>query len=277
MKNDYKLVCLDLDGTLLTSERKIDEETLMYLRKLSEEGIHIAIATGRAAFDAKYHAKLINDNTYFICSNGSAGGFTKSRKLLFEECFDEQALEELCAVADKHKIRPIMYTKNYIICTGLKELIMHHYFMFKSGSKRRNSLKYVRGTKGFLKLYKKKNLKIQKSIFFIFDKELMSTVNNCLPNEFYEKAQTSKECFEISKRGVNKSFAVKKLAEKLNVKPEEIIAFGDSENDREMLKFVGKGVAMWNASKAIRDIADEITESHDEQGIYIKLKEIFNI
>ncbi len=277
MENDYKLVCLDLDGTLLNSERKIDEETLQYLRKLSEEGVHIAIATGRAAFDAKYHAKLINDNTYFICSNGSAGGFTKSRKLFFEECLDEQALIELCEIADEYKIKPIMYTKNYIICTGLKELILHHYFMFKSGSKSRKNLKFVHGTKGFLRQYRKKNLKIQKSIFFIFDKEMLSTVADTLPNDIYEKAQTSKECLEISRIGVNKSFGVKKLAEKLNIKPEEIIAFGDSENDREMLKFVGKGVAMWNASKAIRDIADEITESHDEQGIYLKLKEIFKI
>ncbi len=277
MNNKFKLVCLDLDGTLLTSERIIDEDTLQYLRKLSEEGVHIAIATGRAAFDAKYHAKLINDNTYFICANGSGGGFTKSRKLLFEECFDEELLVELCKVADDYKVRPIMYTKNYIICTGLKELIMHHYIMFKSGSKRNKSLKYVHGTKGFLRLYKKKNLKVQKSIFFIFDKEMIKTVDNDLSNDLFEKALTSKECLEISKKGVNKSFGVQKLTETLGVKPEEIIAFGDSENDREMLKFVGKGVAMWNASKAIRDIADDIAESNNEKGIYLKLKEIFEI
>lgn len=144
-ENNFKLVCLDLDGTLLTSERKIDDETLAYLQKLSRNDIKIAIATGRAAFDARNHAKLVGWNTYFIGGNGAAVG------------------------------------------------------------------------------------------------------------------------------------AVKNLAEHLNISADEIIAFGDSENDRAMLKFVGKGVAMWNAPKTIRDVADDLTESNDEQGILIKLKEIFNI
>ncbi len=277
MKNDYKLVCLDLDGTLLTSERKIDEETLLYLRKLSEEGVHIAIATGRPAYDAKYHAKLVNDQTYFICSNGSAGGYTKSKKLLFEACFDRESIVELCDIAKQSKTKPVFYTKNYIICTGIRELVLHHYFMFKSGADRPKSLKFAPGINAFLKLYNKNDLKIQKSIFFVFNDNMLKNVNSLMSDEKFEKAQTSKECFEISKKGVNKSFGVQKLAEELGVKPEEVIAFGDSENDREMLKFVGKGVAMWNSPKVIRDIADEITDSNDEQGILIKLKEVFEL
>ncbi len=277
MKNDYKLVCLDLDGTLLTSERKIDEETLLYLRKLSEEGVHIAIATGRPSYDAKYHAKLVNDHTYFLSSNGSAGGYTKSKKLLFEECFDNDSVEELCNIAKQLKSKPVFYTKNFIICTGIKELILHHYFMFKSGSKRPNSLKFVPGINAFLRSNKKNNYKIQKAIFFVYDKETLGTLDSLMSDDEFEKALTSKECYEISKKGVNKSFGVQKLAEELGIKPEEIIAFGDSENDREMLKFVGKGVAMWNSPKTIRDISDEITESNDEQGILIKLKEVFEL
>ncbi len=275
LRNGYKLVCLDLDGTLLTSKHVMDEETKEYLKKLSNEGIHITIATGRAAFDAKYYAGLVNDNTHFICSNGAALGVTKEKRLLFEDCFDDNAINELCSAAQEIGCNPVFYTKNYIICTGLKEFLFHNYFMFKSGNKGRNRLRYVFGVKGFLKYYKKNNFDIQKSLFFLYKKDKATKVYDLLSKDVFELAQLSEDYFEISKSGVNKSHAVRKLAEHLGVSTDEVIAFGDSDNDREMLKLVGKGVAMWNAPKAIRDIADEITESNDDQGILIKLKEIF--
>lgn len=269
------MVCLDLDGTLLTSNHVMDEETREYLKKLSNEGIHITIATGRAAFDAKYYARLINDNTHFICSNGAAVGVTKEKRLLFEECFDDAAINELCTVTKEFGCNPVFYTKNYIICTGLKEFVLHNYYMIKSGNKGRNRLRYVCGIKGFLSYYKKKNYDIEKAILYLYKKEKSPKVRERLGEDNFEIAQLSEDYFEISKKGVNKSFAIRNLAEHLNISTEEVIAFGDSENDREMLKLVGKGVAMWNAPKIIRDIADEITESNDDQGILIKLREIF--
>lgn len=272
---DYKMVCLDLDGTLLTSKHVMDEETKEYLRKLSNEGIHITIATGRAAFDAKYHAGLINENTHFICANGAAVGVTAEKRLLFEECLDDNAINELCAVAKKISCNPVFYTKNFIICTGLKEYLLHLKYISNNGNNGRSRLKFVLGINGFKGYYKKNKLDIEKAITFLYDKCSVSSLDEMLDDDIFEKAIVSKDCIEISKKGVNKSLGVKKLVEHLNITTEEVIAFGDSENDREMLKLVGKGVAMWNSPKVIRDIADEITETNDDQGILIKLKELF--
>lgn len=276
-ENNFKLVCLDLDGTLLTSERKIDDETLAYLQKLSRNDIKIAIATGRAAFDARNHAKLVGWNTYFIGGNGAAVGAVNKKILLFEEYMNNFAVEELWATAEKFGIKPVFYTKNYIICTTLRQLALHYHFMVKRNPENRRHVKFAFGKKNFLRRYYKNAWDIEKALFFIFDKEKMNDAEKSLDDSLFEIAVTSKNCIEISRKDVNKSSAVKNLAEHLNISADEIIAFGDSENDRAMLKFVGKGVAMWNAPKTIRDVADDLTESNDEQGILIKLKEIFNI
>lgn len=277
MKNEIKLVCLDLDGTLLTSKKEIDNETIEYLRKLSSNGVNIAIATGRAAFDSKYHAKLIDEEAYFLGSNGSAVGSVEKKTLLFEECMDIYGIKRICDVATKLEINPIFYTKNYIIFTGLKELLLHHYFSFKSGNKKFRHIKIVFGKKNFLKKYYSNKWDIEKCIFFIHDNKKVIDAENMLDDDLFEIALTSKECLEISKKGVNKSYGIRKLAKYLNISKDEIIAFGDSENDREMLKFVGKGIAMGNSPKTIKEIADEVTESNDEFGVLLKLKEIFDL
>ena len=74
MEVPYQLICLDLDGTLLESRSYMDPETIKVLRKIEGLGVSIAIVTGRPAFDAKYHAKSISENTYFIGSNGAVVG-----------------------------------------------------------------------------------------------------------------------------------------------------------------------------------------------------------
>lgn len=94
MKNEIKLVCLDLDGTLLTSKKEIDNETIEYLRKLSSNGVNIAIATGRAAFDSKYHAKLIDEEAYFLGSNGSAVGSVEKRHCYLKNVWIYMELKE---------------------------------------------------------------------------------------------------------------------------------------------------------------------------------------
>ena len=67
--------------------------------------------------------------------------------------------------------------------------------------------------------------------------------------------------------GVTKAFALERLAQKLNIKVEEIMALGDANNDLEMLKFAGLGIAMGNASDYVKSLADNVTDSNDENGV----------
>ena len=73
--------------------------------------------------------------------------------------------------------------------------------------------------------------------------------------------------YEFTALGVDKGKALTMAMEKLGIKPEECIAFGDAENDISMLKFAGIGVAMGNAQQAVKDIADEITDDNEHDGI----------
>ncbi|PWZ82702.1 Cof-type HAD-IIB family hydrolase, partial [Staphylococcus pseudintermedius] len=88
---------------------------------------------------------------------------------------------------------------------------------------------------------------------------------------------TSKPFFlEFMSKGVSKGEAIKKLAERLDLDVNQMVAFGDSANDIEMFKVVGKAVAMNNASDEVKSYADMVTKSHDEDGIPYALDQILS-
>ena len=77
--------------------------------------------------------------------------------------------------------------------------------------------------------------------------------------------------------GVTKAFALERLANKLKISPQEIVAMGDANNDIEMLEFAGLGIAMRNASDHVKNLADDVTCSNDEHGVAVAIeKHILN-
>ncbi len=119
--NRYKLICLDLDGTLLNSKHVISAPTLRILRRAERQGIKIAIVTGRAAYDAKAYAKMISDSTYYIGSNGAIVGRTSDDKIIKETALTCRHLNELLDVSDKVGLKPILFTEDYsyIMVSGI--------------------------------------------------------------------------------------------------------------------------------------------------------------
>ncbi len=276
MKNKYKLICLDLDGTLLKSNRKMDHSTVRFLRKLMKQGVHVAITTGRAGYDARHHAALVSRGTYYICANGAAGGKTSEHTLIYEDGMSTTAVANLIATADQLGIKPVFYSNDQTLISGLKDYIMHHLLMTRGNSELKKGLKYLPGSRSLAKNLAKSDSQIHKGILFIPRRRTRFRAERLLSNQIFEKALTFNICYELSSKGINKSHGIKKLSEYLGIEPEEIIAFGDSENDRDMLTFVGMGVAMGNAESAIKEIADRVADTNDQQGILKVLQEVYD-
>lgn len=270
--NEYKLVCLDLDGTLLNSKHQISKETLKTLREVERKGVKIAVVTGRAGYDAKYHAELISDQAYYIGSNGSIVG-NVSDGIIYQDFMSKEKLLKLLKISIEIGVKPVFFTAEKTIIHSFKDYVMHRTFVGKMNRKFLNNLHFIPIAKRLETFIMDKNTAIQKVLFFISNKKRGSLAERKLrQNNEFELAITSDFCYEVTAIGMNKSQGIKKLMKHLNIKRENIIAFGDSENDREMLKFVGHGVAMGNAPIKIQSIADTITNTNDQDGVAKVLK-----
>lgn len=269
------MICLDLDGTLLTSKHKISKETLKILRDVEKKGIKIVVVTGRAGFDAKRHAEIISKEAYFIGSNGAVVGNVFEDELMHESPFSEKVLNETLSWARQMKIKPVLYANNKIFITGFREYLMHLYYAKKMKLNADKHLSFESNGKKRIPIWAQSGAKIHKIVFFALRSKKLTQMESILRNyKNIEMALTGKGCFELTDKGINKSYGIKKLSEYLGIDKSEIIAFGDSENDLEMIKYVGCGVAMQNATSHIKSISDRVTTSNDNEGISVVLKEM---
>lgn len=268
----YKLICFDLDGTLLNSKHQISEQTLTVLRNLEKIGVKLAIVTGRPGYDSKHHAMLISNNTYYIGSNGAVVGSVKGNQIISEVAFKQKHLKTLMHLAVEHKIKPVLFTSHQTIIHGTRDYLLH-LLLFRMTH---NHLKFIPKMCQLTDFMHQNTGHIQKVVFFIFNHKkalALEKVFKAFPE--FEVARTSNICFEVTEKGINKSFGLKKLVRHLNIHQDEVMAFGDSENDRAMLLYAGHGVAMGNAPPAIQSIADKVTDTNDQGGVIKELKTIF--
>jgi Cof subfamily protein (haloacid dehalogenase superfamily) len=275
MNEKYKLVCIDLDGTLLTSKHDLSDKTVSYLKELVQRGIHIAIATGRASFDAKFHANFIGDKIHYIASNGASFGRNDQEELIYELDLSDDAITLIKKVSKNFKLKPVYYTKDEMLILGIRNLMLHMAFVLFGAKHLKKHLKYFNSLKSITNYCDSNDLDVQKAIIFSRDTEDLLDIKDMLGETLFDIAVTNKTCIEITPKGVNKAKGVKALCETLGIDKEQVIAFGDSQNDMKMLEFVGLGVAMGNACEEAKKVADEITDSNDEDGIYNKLFQIF--
>ena len=271
--NNYKLICLDLDGTLFNSEHKLCARTVEVLREAESEGYKIAIVTGRAPFEAEYYANKVSPNTFFIGANGAYVGSPHQEKPLSETSFTKAQRNALYEILMTHKAQPAFSVKNAIHVVG----VIKHWFYKRHSQKEDNDnrskhLHYLSAKKS-LKTFLENEEELHKCVFFVSRTNKREKLEKALRiHPDFETAVTSRYVIEVTPTGVNKAFGISHLIAHLDILPEEVIAFGDSENDLEMLKYVGMGIAMGNATKHLKENADAITRSNDEAGIAVALE-----
>ncbi|ACZ00646.1 Cof-type HAD-IIB family hydrolase [Streptobacillus moniliformis] len=268
----YKAVVTDLDGTLLNSSHKVSEYSKKVIKKFVEKGYKFYIATGRLHASTKEIADSIGVKIPLITVNGTRildenGNEIYNNTLSFEtvkkiasldykSCGEDLLINgyfrNVWLVTDKkaeeyyRKERP---DKPYFPNTVSEEEFM---------SKTFNKMHFIGNHESLLKLREKILKEIDEDLNVVF-------VGNT--------------CLEIFNKDANKAKAAKFVLEKDGIKLSEAIAFGDSLNDYEMLKEVGKGFLMGNAIYLLKEMAPEleIIETNDNDGEAKKIEEIFGI
>ena len=249
----YKLVVCDMDGTLLTSQHRISDYTADIIKKIEKKGVKFLIATGRPFLDAKHYRDTLNLSSFLITSNGARAHNEKNEVIVAEDIPQKFTEKLLSYDLDRKKYHRNIYLDNdwfieYEI-EGLREFHEESGFQFQ-----------------ITDLDKFKNGAVTKIFFLAEENDLSITIS-------------SPYCLEFMKKGVNKAETLKKVLKILDISPNEVIAFGDSMNDYEMLSFVGKPFIMGNANKRLIESLPnvEVIGNNNEDAIGKKLQEIFEI
>ncbi len=262
----YKYIALDLDGTIVQSNGVINKLLLDLLIELQERGIIVILCSGRNIISMKEYinqTKVREYNTYIISSNGGNTVYVKDNELICQGyiTFNKKEVKAIKKIV-KNK------TRSLVAYSGT-QMYFHkiYYHQYKRACKYGSRPKWgIFKPSGKIILTDKKE-KIDE-IFLDIKKEILKI--NPQINVF----RSVNTLIEITPPLATKGEALDKLFKYQGYDERDLIAFGDGENDLEMLKYAGLGVAMNNAFESVKVVADDITLSNDENGVYVYLKNL---
>lgn len=270
------LIAFDLDGTLFDHHKRILPETKKMLEQAARQGIEIVPATGRPYCGLTEPIMQLQGVNYIITCNGAEVYQRRTGKCLYEDSISLDVflplmaeIEPLSVMADPFlKGTAFMSEKNCPLVEQMRVVEELKEYIRTSRQVVPNLVEYL----------KERGDDIEKlTINFVEDED----GNRQGYEEVVEILRRYPEMnaisggmrnIEITKKGVSKGSALKWLGEHLHIKTEEMIAFGDSGNDIEMLRTAGVGVAMGNAEKEAKKVADYVTLTNNENGIAYALK-----
>ena len=268
MKN-IKLICIDMDGTLLNNNHEITLANKEALLKAHDMGVNIALCTGRIFLSARYYSDLIGIDTAVIASNGSFIKRGYNDEPIFENTMSKELALELYNIVKKHGLKINFNSWDTLIREdNVPE--EHTYFIMNKILPKERQVKFI-VDKDIEKVIKNFDGNLLKGI--VIEKENLKSLFECkeeLKSTFGEKlhvVSSGPDNFEVMLGSTSKGNAVKHLAEILKVNQDEIMCIGDSENDLSMIEFAGVGVAMGNAMDIIKDVATFVTENNDNSGV----------
>lgn len=288
----YKLVAVDLDGTLINSYGEITEHTKEVIQKVQQKGVKFILASGRPMDSVKTLSKELKTDKYFIAGNGAVIYDLENNEIIYEKYIPKQKLIQIAKVCEENNIFYNIYTETSVITQNLKYNVLYY---FKENQKKEpdkqtniivvdNILEFIKNSEE-LKCLKITVCDENKYVFNSIIKKLRNIQNI----EVLEVLHMSKKIIkqgtqeipieyfftEISCSNVDKWQAIKYLLSILDINPEEVITIGDNINDMMMIQNAGIGVCMGQGSEMIKSVADMVTENNEEEGVAKALKKIF--
>ena len=251
----YKLILLDLDGTLLDSQKNISEYTLSVLEQCRRKGLLVGIATARSEVLAERFIDWVNPD--IVISN--SGGLVRCHgEIIFSCMFSE---EETAALV------------RFGIDAGL-EITVDTLDKSYENFEKNTSEQFPDWSNTIHTDYSDFHERAFKvcihSTDLDFAKAAAAKVKDCDYIPFSDC-----DWFKFSKAGASKEKAIPPIEAALGISADEIIAFGDDYVDIEMLKYCGRGVAMGNAIDEVKRAADEVTSDNDSDGVAVYLEKNF--
>ena len=256
MKDVYKVVACDIDSTLVKRHEPMAQRTLQLIHVLRSKGILFGLASGRPVRDVQTMASRWKCPTDFIIGMNGAALWDGKKEYAYH-LMKKEWIKETIDLMKPFDANPFIYEGQDVVCVKYDDMVR------LSAENVDRNIKIVTDISS---LWARDNAKI----LYRVPAEQMEQIEEYVkehPSPYYQGYKTQRTLYEFSNRLSNKGVALKEYCKMVSIPLEQVIAFGDTTNDNEMLQVAGCGVCMINGSADTKAVADIITEkSCDEQG-----------
>ena len=266
MKKNIKMVGLDLDGTLLNSQKKISDYTRKILEEAIAQGCVVLISTGRPLSAVSKEVLDFKGMKYAVTVNGAKILNLETGEVLCSKPVPFDTAVEVLKLCGEYDVIPELITGSHIYTNASCLTHLEDYYSSPS------MMEYVLNTRTPVEdvnemLYQTKQPIDKLRAVFRYPEERLEARKRLEAMPGLVIANSSSVDLEINVEGADKGTGLLWLGEQLGISREEIMACGDSYNDYEMLKAVGWAVAMANGEDSVKEIADYITDTNDNDGV----------
>ena len=257
----YKLLGLDLDGTLTNSKKEITAHTLDTLTRAQEQGLKIVLASGRPTYGVAPLAnklQLEKYEGYILSYNGGEIIDWKTKEMMYKNLLDPTVLPYLYKCAKDNDFAIVTYENEFVLTEKpddeyvIKEALLN--------------VMTIKKVDNFLDAVKHPVAKClivgEPERLAVLEKEMQETLKDKMG-----VFRSEPYFLELVPKGIDKARSLEVLLKEIGMTKEEMMAVGDGFNDLSMIRYAGMGVAMANAQTVVRDSADFITLSNDEDGV----------
>lgn len=255
------MIVLDLDGTLTNAKKVITPRTKQALMAAQEHGVRVVLASGRPTYGITalaHELQLERFGGYILAFNGGKITNCETGEVVFEQKLDENLVPDLYHAAMDHGMHILTYQGEGIAATSKDdEYVQHEAFINKMPVVEYNDfLNQVE--------YPINKCLIVGSPAPLHELELQLAEAMKGKMNIYRSADFFLECVPL---GIDKAESIDRLLKDIGISPAEIIACGDGYNDASMIRYAGLGVAMENAAPEVKEMADFVTLSNEEDGV----------
>lgn len=256
----YKIIAIDMDGTLLNSHNQVSLRTRNALARAKEKGVHIVLATGRILRSAKHFSEELELDNPILACNGAII-LDENRNVIYNRPLEMDLAKKVMELGRDYNVYYHFYNEETLYSNHYVKEIVDYYST-------KTQILDINIFENYNEILDSKNINIFKFLFIDDDigrlnklRRDFSTIDGLNITSSWDNN------IEVMDFRASKGIGLEYLCNEMNISPDQVIAIGDSENDLPMIKYAGLGVAMGNSDERIKLEADYITETNDEDGV----------
>lgn len=257
----YKLVAIDMDGTLLKDDKTISERTKNAIQSARAMGVTVVLATGRPIEGVSRYLEELNmysEHDYVLTYNGALIQRTESKESIAKIALEGSDLHYLKKLSDELGVNIHAFSEE-------KGLVTPKNSKYTEVEADINNIEIHE-----INIDTVSNNEVIIKAMMIDEPEILGSAIEKLPKEVFEKytvVRSTPYFLEFLNKEVNKGVGVEMLAKHLGLKKEEVMTLGDAGNDLHMIEYAGLGIAMGNAFDEVKAAADYITDTNENDGV----------
>lgn len=280
----YKLVAVDLDGTLLNQYGDVTENTKRVIKNVMRKGTQVVLASGRSIDSIQNISNEIGASRYIVAGNGAVLYDIEEQKNLYENYIPIEKAKKIIDICEENSIFYNIYTNKKIVTKNLRYNVLYYYKEnLKKADRKKTNIDIVDSIQDYVK-----NMRDEKIMKIFICDETASVFNSIMkkfeevPNvETLDVSHMSRKVIkngtlefpieyyytEISMKNVDKWNAIEFLINKMGINKDEVIAIGDNMNDKKMIEEAGLGITMEGSTPVVTNVANYVTANNNNEGV----------